>query len=174
MDRIRNLSQQLHPYAICAVWGPLIVTQLVLAFVLPPAGNPVLRWTGMVVWCTSAFFGWAPMLILRRRGGVPKGKSYVHTTQLVDSGLYAVVRHPQMGTAGLLLSLGLMLFTGHWVSLALGLPAMVLLYLDLFLADQRLIGKFGDPYRAYMQRVPRVNFVAGLVRLARARLAGQR
>lgn len=173
MERFRNLSQHLHPYALCAVWGPLIITQMVLAFVLPQAGSPTLRWVGMVVWCTSAFFGWAPMLVLRRRGGVPKGVSYVHTTQLVDSGLYAVVRHPQMGTAGLLLSLGLMLFTQHWVSLALGLPAMVLLYLDLFLADQRLIEKFGDAYLDYMQRVPRVNFVAGLIRLARARKAGQ-
>lgn len=173
MQRFRSLSQQIHPYVLCALWGPLIVPQVVLAFVLPQASRPTLRWVGVVVWMTSAFFGWAPMIVLRGRGGVPKGKSYVHTTQLVDSGLYAVVRHPQMGTAGLLLSLGLMLFTQHWISVALGLPAMVLLYLDLLLADQRLIEKFEGAYRDYMQRVPRVNFVAGLRRQARARTAGQ-
>jgi protein-S-isoprenylcysteine O-methyltransferase Ste14 len=173
MERFRNWFYKLHPYALCALWGPLIITQLVLAFVLPQAGSPTLRWVGVAVWWTSAFFGWAPMVVLRRRGGVPRGKSYVHTTQLVDTGLYAIVRHPQIGTAGLLLSLGLMLFTQHWISVALGLPAMILVYLDLLLADQRLIGKFGGVYRNYMQRVPRVNFVAGLVRLACARMAGQ-
>jgi len=173
MERFRHISQNLHPYALCAVWVPLIITQVVLAFALPQSGSPTLRWVGVVVWWTSAFFGWAPMIVLRRRGGVPKGKSYVHTTQLVDSGLYAVVRHPQMGTAGLLLSLGLMLFTQDWISVALGLPAMALLYLDLFLADQRLIEKFGSAYRDYMQRVPRVNFVAGLLRLTCTRKAGR-
>jgi protein-S-isoprenylcysteine O-methyltransferase Ste14 len=31
----------------------------------------------------------------RKKGGTPKGESIVHTTVLVDSGVYAVVRHPQ-------------------------------------------------------------------------------
>ncbi|MGD8545779.1 MAG: hypothetical protein PVH12_06340 [Candidatus Bathyarchaeota archaeon] len=30
----------------------------------------------------------------RKKGGAPKGESIVHTTVLVDSGVYAVVRHP--------------------------------------------------------------------------------
>jgi protein-S-isoprenylcysteine O-methyltransferase Ste14 len=29
------------------------------------------------------------------KGGAPEGESLVHTTVLVDSGVYAVVRHPQ-------------------------------------------------------------------------------
>jgi len=32
---------------------------------------------------------------LRKKGGAPKGESIVHTRVLVDSGVYAVVRHPQ-------------------------------------------------------------------------------
>jgi protein-S-isoprenylcysteine O-methyltransferase Ste14 len=35
--------------------------------------------------------------------------------------------------------------------------------------DQRLIEKFGDAYVSYMERVPRMNFVLGLVRLLRQR-----
>jgi len=31
--------------------------------------------------------------------------------------------------------------------------------------DQRLVEKFGDAYRRYMERVPRVNFVSGIIRL---------
>ena len=38
-------------------------------------------------------------------------------------------------------------------------------YLDVLKADQGCIEKFGDAYRAYMERVPRVNFVVGIVRL---------
>ncbi|MBC8444538.1 MAG: hypothetical protein H8D77_00265 [Chloroflexi bacterium] len=54
----------------------------------------------------------------------------------------------------------------HWSSVVLGLASMVLAYVDTFKADQGCIEKFGDPYRQYMQRVPRVNFVLGLIRLA--------
>jgi protein-S-isoprenylcysteine O-methyltransferase Ste14 len=41
---------------------------------------------------------------------------------------------------------------------------MVLLYLDIRVADQEGIEKFGDEYKAYMQRVPRANFILGLIR----------
>jgi protein-S-isoprenylcysteine O-methyltransferase Ste14 len=102
---------------------------------------------------------------------VAKGKSYVHTTRLVDTGVYAIVRHPQMGTAWLLMCVALMLITQHWISVALGIPAMVLTYVDLLKPDQRLIEKFGDAYRRYMERVPRVNCVAGIIRLLAARSA---
>jgi protein-S-isoprenylcysteine O-methyltransferase Ste14 len=81
------------------------------------------------------------------------------TTVLVNIGIYAIGRHPQMGAAW-------MLITRHWSSIALGVPAMVLAYLDLLKADQRCIEKFGDAYKCYMERVPRVNFVAGIIRLA--------
>ena len=51
----------------------------------------------------------------------------------------------------------------------LGLVSMGLVYADTFKADQSCIEKFGDDYKRYMQRVPRVNFVAGIIRLVRGR-----
>ena len=172
MKRFRKFIYNLHPYLLCCIWTPLLIAQIVLLFVLHQPVNEALQWVGYIVWWLSAFFGWAPIFILGRKGGVPKGKSYVHTTALVETGLYAIVRHPQMGTAGLLMCLGLMLLTQHWSSVALGIPAMVLIYLDLLKEDQRCIQKFGDAYRQYMQRVPQVNFVAGFVRLLVRRTAG--
>jgi protein-S-isoprenylcysteine O-methyltransferase Ste14 len=113
----------------------------------------------------SSIFGVLPIIVFRNKGGVKKGQSYIRTTVLVDSGLYAIVRHPQNGTAWLLINLGIMSIAQNWSSLALGLPSMALAYLDSFKADQRCIAKFGDPYRQYMQSVPRVNFVLGLIRV---------
>ena len=165
MKSFREFIHNLHPYALCCISAPLTVAQVVLAFVLRQPGNEALHWIGWVLWWTGAVFGWLPIFTFRRRGGVAKGKSYVHTTRLVDTGIYAIVRHPQMGTAWLLMSLSLMLITQHWASVALGVLAMVLAYVDLLKADQRLIEKFGDAYRRYMGRVPRVNFVSGIIRL---------
>jgi protein-S-isoprenylcysteine O-methyltransferase Ste14 len=171
MKRVREFIYNLHPYALCYIAAPLTVAQIILAFVLRQPGSEVLRWIGWILWCNAALFGWLPIFTLCRRGGVAKGKSYVHTTALVDTGIYAIARHPQMGTAWLLMCLALMLITQHWGSIALGIPAMALAYLDLLKADRRLVEKFGDAYRRYMERVPRVNFVSGIIRLM-ARRAG--
>jgi protein-S-isoprenylcysteine O-methyltransferase Ste14 len=62
-----------------------------------------------------------------------------------------------------------MLIAQHWSSVLLGLISMALVYADSFKADQGCIEKFGDAYVAYMERVPRVNFVAGIVRLMQHR-----
>ena len=165
MKRFREFFDNLHPYALCYISGPLTVAQIVLAFVLRRPGIEALRWVGFIVWWIAAIFGWLPIFVLRSKGGVARGDSYVKTTELVDTGLYGIVRHPQMGTAWLLMCIAMMLMAQHWSSVALGVPAMVLVHLDLLKADQRLVGKFGDAYRRYMERVPRVNFLLGVVRM---------
>jgi protein-S-isoprenylcysteine O-methyltransferase Ste14 len=166
VKRFQRFLHGLHPYLLSYIAAAFTVTQVGLAFVLHTPRFEVLARIGQVCLGMSAIFGVLPILVLRRRGGVAKGESYIKTTLLVDSGLYAIVRHPQNCTAWLLISLGVMLIAQHWTSLALGLASMALVYLDTFKADQRCIEKFGDAYRAYMKSVPRANFVLGLVRLA--------
>ena len=172
MKRVRGFFYGLHPYALCCISAPLTIAQIVLAFLLRQPGSEALRWAGWIVWWIGAIFGWLPIFILRRKGGVATEDSYVKTTKLVDTGIYAIVRHPQMGTAWLLMCLSLMLIAQHWSSVALGVPAMVLVHLDLLKADRRLVEKFGEAYRRYMERVPRVNFVLGFFRLLQRGKAG--
>ena len=109
------------------------------------------------------------IITLRRKGSVAKGQSYMRTTVLVDTGIYAIVRHAQGGTAWLLLNVAAMLIAQHWSSVVLGLASMGLVYADTFKADQYCIEKFGDASRHYMERVPTVNFVAVIIRLLRRR-----
>ena len=90
----------------------------------------------------SVVFGFAPMFIFRKRGGVAKGNSYVKTTQLVDSSLYAIVRHPQY-VAGMLFSLAMMFLAQYWVIFLMGAVSMTLFYIDTQAADQEGIEKFG-------------------------------
>jgi len=149
------------------VVSALIVAQYVLAFfIYKLPGLPALQWIGWGIWVLSAIFGIAPIFILRRRGGVSKGKSYVETTHLVDTSLYAIVRHPQY-LAGILFNVSMMLLAQHWLVVLLGLISAVLIYADIQAADREGIEKFGDEYRRYMQRVPQVNFLLGGVRLLR-------
>jgi protein-S-isoprenylcysteine O-methyltransferase Ste14 len=166
VNRFQRFVYSLQPYLLSYIASILIVAQIVLAFLFCRPQSVVLVRIGQVCLGMSSIFGVLPILIFHRKGGVAKGKSYIKTTLLVDSGLYAIVRHPQNGTAWLLISLGILLIAQHWSSVVLGLASMALAYVDTLKADQRCIEKFGDAYRAYMQRVPRVNFVLGLVRLA--------
>jgi protein-S-isoprenylcysteine O-methyltransferase Ste14 len=89
----------------------------------------------------------------------------METTSLVRSGIYAIVRHPQGGTAGILLNLALPLIGQHWLLVVLAAVCTVLLYLDTFKSDEACIEKFGQEYVSYMEQVPRVNFLAGILRL---------
>ncbi len=113
-------------------------------------------------------FGWLPIIEFRKKGGVKRGKSYIHTTQLVDTGIYSIVRHPQYVTFILWAIAGMLLFQ-HWIVVLLGIPVVPLTYIDLIKADKDAIKKFGDDYKAYMKKVPRMNFLIGILRLLQRR-----
>ncbi len=159
-------------YILSYIWGSLLVAQILLVFVFGMnnrAGLPVLKYAGWICWALSVIFGWLPIFIFKRKGGVEKGKSYVHTSVLVDSGLYAIVRHPQY-TAGILFSLALILLSQTWIIAALGLICIILLYLDILNADKYEIQKFGDEYKSYMKKVPGTNFFLGIIRILRNKM----
>ena len=170
MDRLRKTIYGLNPYVLSSVASVLTVAQVILAFFFHAPFSEVLQWVGWICLWTAGVFGVLPIYTLRRKGGVPQGESYVKTTRLVDSGIYAIVRHPQGGVAWLLINLGVMLVAQHWLIAVLGLASMPLVYLDAIKADQYAIEKFGDDYRRYMEKVPRVNFISGILRLIQRRV----
>jgi protein-S-isoprenylcysteine O-methyltransferase Ste14 len=122
---------------------------------------------GACLYIFSGFvFGMLPTIEFRKKGEVKKGKSYIHTTKIVDTGIYSIVRHPQYVSFIMFAISGILLFQ-HWVVIILGIPIIPLTYVDLLRADRQLIKKFGDDYIQYMKKVPRANFIVGLFRLFR-------
>ncbi len=100
-------------YILSCIWGPLLIIQIILVFIFRIVNKARLDevvYLGLVIWAISIVFGWMPIFVLKRKGGVMKGKSYVHTTTLVKNGIYSIVRHPQY-TAGILFSLALILIS---------------------------------------------------------------
>jgi protein-S-isoprenylcysteine O-methyltransferase Ste14 len=170
MERLRGFIYSLNPYVLSSVASVLTVVQVILAFFFHNPFSEALQWVGWICLWTAGVFGVLPIYTLRRKGGVPQGESYVKTTRLVDTGIYAIVRHPQGGVAWLLINLGMMLVAQHWLIAVLGLTSMPLVYLDAIKADRYAIEKFGDDYRRYMEKVPRVNFISGILRLIQRRV----
>jgi len=147
----------------------LFISQIVIGIYLVSGVSQidVLAYAGVGLYAFSGLvFGGLPVFEFRRKGGVKKGESYIHTTQVVDTGIYSIVRHPQYVTFILWAIAGMLLFQ-HWVVVLLGVPIFPLTYIDLIKADKDAIEKFGDDYRAYMKRVPRANFLLGILRYLR-------
>lgn len=107
-----------------------------------------------------------PRYALREKGNIPEGKSWVHTTALVDTGIYGVVRHP-IYVGWNLSNLAMMFISQHWITILVGvLPFIAVLYY-IQLEDRNNIEKFGESYIEYSQRVPMMNFIGGFARYIR-------
>jgi len=124
----------------------------------------VVAYVGVALYVLSGIiFGMLPVMELRKQGRVRQGKSYIYTTQLVDTGVYSIVRHPQYVTFILWAIAGMLLFQ-HWIVILSGIPIIPLTYIDLVKADKDAMEQFGGDYQDYMKRVPRANFLLGIIR----------
>jgi protein-S-isoprenylcysteine O-methyltransferase Ste14 len=86
--------------------------------------------------------------------------------RVVDTGVYSIVRHP-MYLGAMIMFLSHVFFGQNWMVVISTVIALACCYLSILSGDQRNIEKFGEDYLRYMKRVPRINFVSGLARLAR-------
>jgi protein-S-isoprenylcysteine O-methyltransferase Ste14 len=171
MNKMPEKSLSWIDYIPATFTSTLFIAQIVVGLYLLSEVSQieVLAYFGVGLYVFSGLiFGMLPILEFRKKGGVKKGQSYVHTTKLVDTGIYSVVRHPQYVTFMVSAIAGMLLFQ-HWIVILLGVPIFPLTYIDLISADKDAIGKFGDAYKAYMKKVPRANFLLGILRLMRRR-----
>ena len=137
------------------------IAQLVLMFLFfNELDLTFLLYIGYVLWGFSLYFGLISFRTFKKRGGVEKGKSYVHTNKLVDKGVYAIIRHPQY-FGGMLFTISITLWTQIWVSLILTIIIVILTYQWTYAEDKMLIDKFGEDYKIYKEKVPRLNPILG-------------
>jgi protein-S-isoprenylcysteine O-methyltransferase Ste14 len=160
----RRFSWKDHVPATCS--SVLFISQIIIGvYLLQDLSQiEIVAYAGVGLYFFSGIvFGLLPIFEFRKKGGVKKGQSYIHTTKLVDTGIYSVVRHPQYVTFIMFAISGMLLFQ-HWIVILLGVPVIPFTYVDLLKADEDAIQKFGDDYKVYMKKVPRANFLLGIIR----------
>jgi len=145
------------------------VNPLALSGLLETGYNQIAYIVGWPIWAFGMVLVMTPIIMFPRRGGVEKGKPFVHTTRLVDTGIYSVVRHPQYLGGIFAIFITTLLWYPHWLFGVLGAAGTAVIYMGCREEDQRLIQQFGDDYIRYMQKVPRMNLLAGVIRLLRRR-----
>jgi NAD-dependent dihydropyrimidine dehydrogenase PreA subunit len=136
------------------------------ALVGPYLDLKILFYIGWMVLVVGLLLFFPSFLYFKKRGEPARGRGLMCTTVLVDSGTYAIVRHPQfLGVA--LLTCASILISQHWLTVIIGVPIIVLMSMWVQMAEKELISKFGVNYKRYMQRVPKMNLLLGIIRLLR-------
>ena len=142
----------------------LFIAQLVYGFYFVENENIIiLEYTGVGIFILSGVFGLAPVIVFPRRGGAGKGMDFIHTKKIVTTGIYSIVRHPQYSSF-MLWAFGSMFIFHDFIIVLLGIPIIILTYFDMIQEDKRNIKKFGESYKNYIKKVPRANFLWGLIR----------
>ena len=104
-------------------------------------------------------------LISLRIMGKPE-KGFEDTNILIEGAIFRIIRHPLY--LGLILwGLSQIFAIQSIISIILGILVVFCFLMASKNEDEFNIKKFGDSYRDYMQRVPRVNFALGIIRLLR-------
>ena len=163
-------KQSAHNKVLMLIYSVLMFLPIILIFLFfNYYGLDLLMYAGWILLAFSIVIILLAGYEFQKKGGVPERKHLVYTTVLVDSGIYAVVRHPQyLGFIQLILAL--VLISQHWLSVISGVIGSVLFYIDPTRGEEKEnTKKFGDDYRRYMEEVPRINLVVGIFRLLRRR-----
>jgi protein-S-isoprenylcysteine O-methyltransferase Ste14 len=89
-------------------------------------------------------------------------------TGLIDWGIYGTVRHP-MYLGAMFAFLSWSFFLPHWIMLVISLVNIAIVYGFMLQGERQNLTQFGEAYRGYMEAVPRINLVAGMMRRLRTK-----
>ena len=134
----------------------------------PFLGIQPLFYVGWVILPVALLFFVSIAIYFKREGKSGEGKGLMDTTVLVDSGTYAIVRHP-MALGSILLMSASILISQHWLAAIVGVIVSALTYRTQVKVEKGLLVKFGDDYKRYMEKVPRMNLFLGILRVVQRR-----
>ena len=124
---------------------------LPLPFVAQPRidVNPsLLVWLGLLVLAGSLYFG-TPVFRI-----IPLRAPY-HREPLRTDGLYSIVRHPLM-LCDIFWPLGWSLIFGSIIGVLLTPVWLLVIWAGTYLEEESLVREYGDAYREFQSRVPRL------------------
>jgi protein-S-isoprenylcysteine O-methyltransferase Ste14 len=162
---VRSKMDELKPPKLFA-WIASVVTifQIIVTQFLSRGDNPYLRGAGVFVLVLAGVFIFTPFFLLVKHRRGEDDKIYMQTMSVIDQGLYTITRHPQY-LGYVFLAWGFAALSQHRVAVLLAALGTTLFYVQAVREERHCLALFGDPYEQYLQRVPRFNFILGIVRM---------
>lgn len=122
-----------------------------------------LKYAGLAVTMVAVILWPIPLFTLRKHGSISSGGSFLATTQLVTSGIFKLIRHPQY-LSFMLLNTGLALINQNAPTIIISIFSISLLFSGIKEEEQLLTKQFGADYERYKTQVPSINIIWGIVR----------
>ncbi len=97
---------------------------------------------------------WLVMVLMALRENSAAATSAANVRRLITTGPYALVRHP-IYSGDIAAALALMLIAPNVRMIGFAAAAIVIFLTWMGLEERALLGRFGDEYRRYRQRIPR-------------------
>jgi protein-S-isoprenylcysteine O-methyltransferase Ste14 len=149
------------PQLFIALGAVATFTLLVSSVFITPFEIVWLKIGGIGVVLLALLFMFAPFYYLKKYGQAEN--SVIYTTQVVDRGVYAIVRHPQY-VGYMLLNGGLALLNWHWATAVAAALAIIFFSVQSIQEEKYCHQQMGDAYKAYSRYVPRFNFLLGVLK----------
>jgi len=138
---------------LMVILGATFFFNMIIMNLFPPTVEKLVV-VGYIILGIGALFFILSVFTLRKKG----------TSHVVDSGIYGIIRHP-MYLGAMVMFFSHIFFGQNWIVVISTVIAIMCCYFIIKSGDQRNIEKFGEDYKIYMQKVPGMNFFAGIVRL---------
>ena len=103
----------------------------------------IISYGGWIIWGAGFMLAMSPNVVLKKRGRVKEGKSYVHTTKLVTDSIYGIIRHPQY-TGGIVICLSICMIIQSYFAYGIAAIAIVVTYNTMIMEEKRLIEKLSN------------------------------
>jgi protein-S-isoprenylcysteine O-methyltransferase Ste14 len=157
------MKEQFSSWTFSVAGITLVLCWLLFFLFLHTPVSQVLFILGNVTIAVGVLLILLAMINLQKRGAPEETKDFTSTTEIVKQGIYSVVRHP-LYLGWFLAYPAAMMVSQHWLIVGLGLIGIASMNQITKNADAQLAAKFGSEYEIYMEEVPRLNIILGLVR----------
>jgi len=151
---------------IGSLWAAISAPRILEGSSMLVDWSPALSLLGWALLCLSMGLFGVAMLSLRQGGNPTSG--WENTTELTQSGMHGLVRHP-MQLSGIVGACGVALAQPTLLVIILATASVACFALGVRAEDRFNIAKFGEPYRIYMGQVPALNLFAGIWAWLKAR-----
>lgn len=157
-------ENELMDWIFSCIYGPILIAQIVLVFFFYNYYNlHIISWIGWGFLILFIIIGALPRAAFKEYGEIKEEGRFFESTTIIDKGIYAIIRHPYW-LCWILLSLAFILMSQYWIMILIGSIACIAIYAETYHLDSNLILKFGDDYKAYKEKVPRLNLIYGLIK----------
>jgi len=109
---------------------------------------------GFIILMGGFFVMITPYLQFIGRTSYKKGENFFNMIDLMDTGVYGIVRHPQnLGWA--IVTASIILVAQNIISIPIVVLTLILIYLGMVYEEKQLITKYSEKYIDYTKKVPR-------------------